>query len=294
MTDTAKSLAVFTLLLVLGAAQEGLAQPATALPPPETPPTPAVRLVPRPAPRSPAPRPTLTPSPFLPLIILLWPSETGDGTCGGSCYDKYPPREVAAIVYVLPHTLDAAMKERIRKVLNECADLARATIMSKHFGKKEPTREECNKKVAHDHKGRPITRAEQLGNEQHETALKCVEKSLSRLKPEGFSVKPRYRRNSTTGEVEHLPVERVEALLREGRAAELIGTIEPDLVVHTERSPHHVQAVYDFKFPCLSGHKSRWREYLEGPHQGRTQGEVYKDFLGVEPGLVTPRGGISP
>jgi hypothetical protein len=165
--------------------------------------------------------------------------------------------------------------------------------MARHFGTREPTREECNKKVGQDHKGHPITRAEQLGNEQHEAALKCVEKMLSELKPDGFTIKPRYRRNARTGDVEHIPAERVEALLREGRASELLGSIEPDFVVHKERVPHSIQAVYDFKFPCLSGHKSRWREYPDGPHQGRTQGEVYKEFLGVEPGLVTPRGGVS-
>ncbi len=293
MRTPGKNLALFALLLVLSVGREGLSQPVTPLPPPVAPPAAPVRLVPPPSASAPAPRPSLIPSPWLPLIILLWPAELGDGTCGGSCSEKYPPREVAAVVYVLPHTLDATLKERIRKVLDECADAARSTIMAKHFGNKEPTREECNKKVGQDHKGRPITRAEQLGNEQHEAALRCVEKRLSELKPDGFSIKPRYGRNARTGVVEHIPAERVEALLREGRASELLGTIEPDLVVHTERAPHSIQAVYDFKFPCLSGHKSRWRDYPDGPHQGRTQGEVYKEFLGVEPGLVTPRGGVS-
>lgn len=290
MRTPSKNLALLALLLVLGVGREGLSQPVTPLLPPAAPPTPPVKLVPPPSAPAPASRPPLTPSPLLPLIILLWPAELGDGTCGGSCSEKYSPREVAAILYALPQKLDASLKERIRKALDECADAARSTIMAKHFGNREPTREECNKRVGQDHKGRPITRAEQLGNEQHEAALKCVERRLSELKADGFSIKPRYGRNARTRDIEHIPAERVERLLREGRAFELLGTIEPDLVVHTERVPHSIQAVYDFKFPCLSGHKSRWREYPDGPHQGRTQGEVYKEFLGVEPGLVTPRG----
>jgi hypothetical protein len=291
--SSGRNLALFVLLLGLSVGREGQSQPATPLQPPAKPPGPSVRLVPSPPAASPAPRRPIPPSPWLPLIILLWPAELSDGTCGGDCSEKYPPREVAAIVYTLPHTLDAPLKEKIRKALNECADAARSTIIARYFGKRGPTREECNEKVGQDRKGRPITRAEQLGNEQHEIALKCVEKKLSELKPDGFSIKPRYRRNARTGDVEHLPAEKVETLLREGRASELLGTIEPDLVLHAGGAPHSIQAVHDFKFPCLSSHQSRWREYSDGPHQGRTQGEVYKELLGVEPGLVSPRGGGS-
>jgi hypothetical protein len=85
----------------------------------------------------------------------------------------------------------------------------------------------------------------------------------------------------------------VETLLRQGRSAELRGTIEPDIVIH-EGQPHRVQDIYDYKFPCApSSKRSDWRTYPEGnPHAGKSQGEVYQKALGGEPARVQPHLGV--
>lgn len=102
-----------------------------------------------------------------------------------------------------------------------------------------------------DRRGQPITRAMQLGLEQHEVALRCAEEKLSKIKPGGFILSPRYRQDSNTGKTEYLPRKVVEELLRQGRGEELRGTLEPDLVIH-EENLRRVQSVYDFKFPCVN------------------------------------------
>jgi hypothetical protein len=90
-----------------------------------------------------------------------------------------------------------------------------------------------------------------------------------------------------------MPREEVEALLSQGRSAELRGTIEPDIVIH-EGQPHRVQDVYDYKFPCVNSPKrSGWRRYPAGtPHGGKNQGEVYQQALGGSPARVQPHFGV--
>lgn len=132
------------------------------------------------------------------------------------------------------------------------ASVSRPQLAMPQVGEKMPVvpplREECNEQVGEDSRGEPITRAMQLGVEQHQVALQCAEKWLRELKPRGFSLSPRYRYDSTTGKAEHIPRETVNELLKQGRSAELRGTLEPDVVIH-RGAPHQVQAVYDFKFP---------------------------------------------
>lgn len=94
--------------------------------------------------------------------------------------------------------------------------------------------------------------------------MQCAEEKLSQLKPGGFSIMPRYRYEPATGKAEHLPPETVKELLRQGRGAELRGTLEPDIVIH-RGEPNEVQAVRDFKFPCENtGKRIPWREYPTG------------------------------
>jgi hypothetical protein len=93
-------------------------------------------------------------------------------------------------------SLDSELLERINEALAECADAARSEVMFKHFKGRGPTPEECNEEVGRDTRGEPITRAMQLGVEQHRVALKCAEERLSELKPGGFSLSPRYRYES--------------------------------------------------------------------------------------------------
>jgi hypothetical protein len=165
--------------------------------------------------------------------------------------------------------------------------------MLKHFGR-SPTREECNEVVGTDSQGQPITRAMQLGVEQHTLALQWAEKKLQELKPGGFSIQPRYRVDPETGKAEYLPREVVETLLRQGRSAQLRGTIEPDIVIH-EGQPHRVQDSYDYKFPCANTSRTLdWRKYpAESPHGGKRQGKVYQKALGRQPARVQPHLGVT-
>lgn len=49
-------------------------------------------------------------------------------------------------------------------------------------------------------------------------------------------------------------------------------------------------AIYDFKFPCLPTGLPRWSVYDEPghPHDGKTQGAVYKEVFKVLVKRVTP------
>jgi hypothetical protein len=84
----------------------------------------------------------------------------------------------------------------------------------------------------------------------------------------------------------------VQQLLNSGRTAELVGTFAPDVVIHFGR-PLEPTAVYEFKFPCPGTNPVNWRRYPRGhPHGGKSQQEVYREALDVEPLPVTPLGGI--
>lgn len=132
----------------------------------------------------------------------------------------------------------------IDTVLAECADRARADVMLKHFKDGRPTREQCDEVVGTDRRGQSITRAMQLGIEQHEVALQCAADQLSKVRPGCFSFSPRYRYDESTGKTEYIPREFVEELLRQGRGGELKGTLEPDIVI-CEGDPRRVQDVYE-------------------------------------------------
>jgi len=190
-------------------------------------------------------------------------------------------------------SLDPELRDRINEALAECADLARSEVMLKHFGGRRPTAQECNEQVGEDGRGEPVTRAMQLGVEQHRVALQCTEERLKELKPGGFSLSPRYRYDPATGKAEYIPRETVKELLSQGRSAELRGTLEPDVVIHAG-SPHQVQAVSDFKFPCVNtDRQSAWRSYPESRADGiSNQGALYNKALKVEATRVQPHLGV--
>jgi hypothetical protein len=132
----------------------------------------------------------------------------------------------------------------------------------------------------------------QMGNEVEAEALNCLSNEtalLEELTKQGYAVSahPTYQRNPRTGKVEHLPDKLVEDMLRSGQTKDLVGSIEPDVVVHPSGFPNKPQAVYDYKFSCL-GYKRGWPTYEDGPHRKKTQGQVYEDFLRVLP-VIIPR-----
>jgi hypothetical protein len=101
------------------------------------------------------------------------------------------------------------------------------------------------------------------------------------------------RYDSTTGKAEHIPRETVQELLRQGQSAELRGTLEPDVVIHGG-APHQVQAVRDFKFPCVNtDQRSSWRKYPPGrADRIGNQGDLYTRALRVTPRRVQPHLGV--
>ncbi len=199
---------------------------------------------------------------------------------------------LAAVAKVVAVAIDASLEARIRQALSECADEARSQVMLKHFGDRGPTKAECDEKIVTAH-GETITRAMQLGNEQHQVALACAQQRLNGIKPGGFSLSPHYRVDPSTGRAQHIPRDQVDALLNQGRGVELRGTIEPDVVIHTG-NPHQVQAVFDFKFPCVnSGQAPQWRKYPPGhPCHPFDQKRMYEDALDTTPQMVIPRLGV--
>ncbi|WP_434383856.1 hypothetical protein [Melittangium boletus] len=175
----------------------------------------------------------------------------------------------------LPVTTRAA----VEKILKECALEAHEAVNQKHFGG-EPTREQCDEVLRKDSRGTPVTWAMQLGVEKHEAALDCAKKRLAILLAGRFSLEPRYRYDPEAKHLEVVsPQERI-ALLKNNQAHALVGTLKPDVVVHSG-DPLKPQAVYDFKFPCLRANRPRWATYPTGHrHASLNQGVVYQDAFG--------------
>jgi hypothetical protein len=142
-----------------------------------------------------------------------------------------------------------------------------------------------------DSEGRPVTRAMQLGNEKHAEAFKCVEQKLGELIPGHYSIEQRYRYDRKTGKLELVSQTEEQRLLRQGRQHELLGTLQPDVVIHSG-NPLQARAVYDFKFPCIPGIQPTWTIYNRPPYQDLTQGEVYQEAFKVSPARVAPGKGV--
>ncbi|WNG46488.1 hypothetical protein F0U60_22000 [Archangium minus] len=82
--------------------------------------------------------------------------------------------------------------------------------------------------------------------------------------------------------------EEEQALRQQGCADELVGTLVPDVVIHSG-NPLDVLAVYDFKFPCPTSDEPRWNDYPKGhPYHESNQGAMYHRALGVKPFRVAP------
>ncbi|PTL82822.1 hypothetical protein [Vitiosangium sp. GDMCC 1.1324] len=199
----------------------------------------------------------------------------------------------AAVLKVLSQTT----REDIETELKRCADEARSEVILRYpteFKGQTPSDAEC-KQWTVDAKGRWVTWAMRLGTEMHDVALGCINKTLSRLRKGGYSLDPCYRYDKQTQKTTFVSCEEVKDLLDRGCGDELRGTLRPDLVLHSG-NPLDVQAVYDFKFPCVNSNtKPEWRDYPEtSPHYGCNQGQLYQEALGVEPEIIFPRWGLIP
>lgn len=199
--------------------------------------------------------------------------------------------ELASISATL-RILTADTRSLIEQALVECAQRAHAEINQARMGGRSPSREQCQEVLEVDGCGRKVTRAMRFGVEKHAIALQCAQEQLSRFIPGSFSIEPRYRYDRKTGQKQVLSPEKAQELLRMNCSDELVGTLLPDVVIHAG-DPLQVLGVYDFKFPCPISNEPRWYRYpQEHPDFKLTQGDIYKEALGVKPFLVAPVWGI--
>jgi hypothetical protein len=198
-----------------------------------------------------------------------------------------------------PPALDWLTRKSIEEELVKCADFARSEVLVKHaaaahFANERPTAEEC-KQLSTDPRFKGKTWAQQLGIEMHEEARKCAEAALKLVVPGRFSLEQRYRYDSATKQKKPVSADHEKALVESGNASELKGSLVPDVVIHTG-DVLAVQAVYDFKFPCVNeASRPRWDEYGRGhPYEGDSQGQMYEQAFGVEtaPTMILPRQGV--
>jgi hypothetical protein len=200
--------------------------------------------------------------------------------------------EVASLsgVYRL---LSADTRARVEQELVACAESADAQVNRLHFAGLKPTRQQCQEVLSSkDPCGRTVTRAMQLGSQKHHLALQCAQERLGEWIPGRFSLEQRYRYDKQTGTRQLVTRQEAKALLRQGCGDELVGTLVPDVVLHSG-DPIEALAVYDFKFPCPSGNAPKWTDYPEGhPYYREDQGTMYKMALGPQPYRVSPVWGI--
>ncbi|WP_164021196.1 hypothetical protein [Pyxidicoccus trucidator] len=208
-----------------------------------------------------------------------------------------PAEAVASAVRtgaVVLRVLEATTRAVLERELKACAEHARSQVLVDHLGGRSPTRKECNEEVDDAKSGRRITLAMQLGCVMHEVALACVREALDEQIPGRFSLEQRYRFDPKSGALKLVSNEDVRSLLRMGCSDELTGTLVPDVVIHSG-DPLEAEAIYDFKFPCMTIDATDWRQYPLGhPYAGNSQKQVYENALGAEALRVLPRWGILP
>lgn len=201
---------------------------------------------------------------------------------------------VASVAAVLA-VLDNEARISIEEALKYCADMARSEVLLRYptaFKGPAPDASECNQSTV-DAQGRRVTWAMRLGTEMHEVARQCAEEELNKLRPGGFSLEQRYRYDMRTGSKQPISAAEERALVESGNQAELKGTLKPDVVIHSGL-PLDVQAVYDFKFPCVKLDEApRWTEYAEGhPYSGKSQKDMYEMAFDSPVARIMPRLGV--
>ncbi|OJT23963.1 hypothetical protein BO221_16750 [Archangium sp. Cb G35] len=198
---------------------------------------------------------------------------------------------MAAVLAVL----DNETRVSIERALTDCAEFARSEILLRYpttFKGPAPDANECNQETV-DAQGRNVTWAMRLGTEMHEVARQCAEEELNKLRPGGFSLEQRYRYDMQTGHKKPVGAAEERALIASGNQGELKGTLKPDVVLHSG-SLLDVQAVYDFKFPCVNTDKAPvWNKYPKGhPYSGYDQGTMYEMAFKSAVARIMPRLGV--
>jgi hypothetical protein len=182
----------------------------------------------------------------------------------------------------------------LEEQLVECARLAERQVNSQFFGNRPPTRQECGEEVFVDGCNAPITRAMHLGQLKHAAALQCAQQVLTQLWPAPFSIEQRYRYYPHARFLETVSRQEEARLIAQGCTQELWRTIKPDIVLHADRDLLRAVLVLDFKFPCPETNAPSWKKYRDkSAYAGSNQDRVYKDALGGETILISPRIGVS-
>jgi hypothetical protein len=195
--------------------------------------------------------------------------------------------ELASISSTL-RILTAATRSLIEEALVECAQQAHTEVNQARLGGRSPSREQCQEVMEVDACGRKVTRAMRLGTEKHTLAIQCARAKLEFLTPGSFSLEPRYRYDRQTGKKQLLSPEETREFLRKNCGDELVGTLVPDVVIHSG-DPLRILAIYDFKFPCPISNEPRWNRYPQGhPYFGFNQGKVYEELSGIVPFRIAP------
>ncbi len=181
------------------------------------------------------------------------------------------------------------LQDRLDQTMRRCADRADEVMNRKWHGGRRPTPQECKVVMKREPNGRLVTWAMMLGKEKHREALSCVEEMLKKWMKSRYALEQRYRYLGQPRQVEPLSTQQVEQLLREGRWQELLGTLQPDVVIHTGDMTK-VLWVYEFKFPCVNPEgMPPWNEYPpEHPYANSNQGEVYMKAFDVSVVRVVP------
>ncbi len=179
--------------------------------------------------------------------------------------------------------------------LVDCARQAERKVNAEHFGNRSPTREECGEEVQVDGCVEPITRAMLLGQQKHVLALQCAHEVLTQSWPAPFSIEQRYRYYHNAKFIETVNQREEARLIAQRCTLELWRTIKPDIVLHADHNPLKSVLTLDFKFPCPDTNKPRWTQYGDkSAYAGTNQGKVYKDALGAEAMIISPKGFVIP
>jgi hypothetical protein len=184
--------------------------------------------------------------------------------------------------------LAADLLTEVEQEIVRCVRQADQYVNDHHFKGRSPSWELCQQLKV----GEQTTWAAYLGIFKHEQALPCLRDALKKLVPDRYRLRPRFQFNERTGTWEFMDENLVSQIVtREGWKG-LKGTIEPDLILMDENGV--VVHVYDLKFPCPEANGAKWEKYGEGRWRDELQGDVYRDILGVQPRLVSPRQGVVP
>jgi hypothetical protein len=183
-------------------------------------------------------------------------------------------------------------QQALEEALQACAQQAELEVNQRELLQNGlPKPEDCYMVVGTDEFGNAITLAMVLGEFKHQAALKCVAEKVAPRFPGRILIQPRYRYFEGSDWTEYVSPAREEWLLSQRLYGELTHSFFPDIVIILDVNPYRIQAVYDYKFPCVNANGlPEWSQYPDrSVFAGMRQWQVYKAALKQTPKRVTPR-----